>query len=146
MGVAAVAAVDNYFQMPSPYRYSCVEEKCIKEELHLTPEQKLRQQQRQQQSQQYTTLSECNLVCGQYGALWPQPSKDVTQAAETTPFLPQNMRFTKVSANNPDVEEMLQEQAHYFQRNLHFMHPDYQQRSKGPFTEYQQKKYNNPKK
>jgi len=149
--VAAVAAVDNYFQMPSPYRYSCVEEKCIKEELHLTPEQKLRQQQRQQtqgqqQRQQYTTLSECNLVCGQYGALWPQPSKDVTLAAETIPFLPQNMRFTKVSANNPDVEEMLQEQAHYFQRNLHFMHPDYQQRSKGPFTEYQQEKYNNPNK
>merc|ERR1711956_119135 len=113
--VAAVAAVDNYFQMPSPYRYSCVEEKRIKEELHLTPEQKLRHQQTQQQTQgqqqtqHYTTLSECNLVCGQYGALWPQPSKDVTLAAETIPFLPQNMRFTKVSANNPDVEEMLQE-------------------------------------
>ena len=65
--VAAVAAVDNYFKMPSPYRYSCVEEKCIKEDLHLTPEQKLRHQetQGQQQRQQYTTQSACILTCGQ---------------------------------------------------------------------------------
>merc|ERR1712121_540031 len=34
--------------------------------------------------------------------------------------------------------------AHYFMRNLHFLHPDYQKKSKGPFTEYQQEKYNNP--
>jgi len=127
--------------MPSPYRYSCYEEKCIREELHATPEQRLRQQQKQ--TQQYTTQAECNLVCGQYGSLWPRPSKDVTLARETVPFLPQNMRFTKLSANNPQVEEMLQEQAHYFQRNLHFMHPDYQQKHKGPFTEYQQEKYDN---
>jgi len=139
--VATVAAVDNYFRMPSPYRFSCVEEKCIREEVYATPEQRQRTQ--QQQGQQYTTLAECSLVCGQYGSLWPRPTQDVTLARETIPFLPKNMRFTKVSASNPRVEEMLQEQAHYFQRNLHFMHPDYQKRSKGPFTEYQQEKYSN---
>ncbi|CAL4199762.1 unnamed protein product, partial [Meganyctiphanes norvegica] len=79
-----------------------------------------------------------------YGSMWPKPRGDVTLARETTPFLPQNIRFTKVSANNPQVEEMLQEQAHYFQRNLHFMHPDYRQREKGPFTEYQEEQYRNP--
>lgn len=36
---------------------------------------------------------------------------------------------------------MLQEQAHFFQRNLNFMHPEYPKRFKGPFTEYQNEKY-----
>ncbi|CAL4125344.1 unnamed protein product, partial [Meganyctiphanes norvegica] len=136
--VAAVAAVEPYFRMPSPYTYSCIQEKCIREEFNSPTENKQRQQQDQQK---YTTLSECSLVCGQYGSMWPRPSGDVTLAPETTPFLPQNIRFTKVSASNPQVEEMLQEQAHYFQRNLHFMHPDYRQRDKEPFTEYQEEKY-----
>ncbi|CAL4115686.1 unnamed protein product, partial [Meganyctiphanes norvegica] len=137
--VAAVAAVEPYFRMPSPYTYSCIEEKCIREQFNRPTEQR-----QQQDQQKYTTLSECSLVCGQYGSMWPKPRGDVTLARETTPFLPQNIRFTKVSANNPQVEEMLQEQAHYFQRNLHFMHPDYRQREKGPFTEYQEEQYRNP--
>jgi len=149
--VATVAAVENYFRMPSPYRYSCLEENCVREEYN-APRKQQQEQNHQDASQQarhhhtpqqYTTLEECNLVCGKYGSLWPRPSKEVTLAQETTRFVPQNIRFTKVSASNQEVENMLMEQAHYFQRNLHFMHPNYNQKFKGPFTEYQEEKYQN---
>jgi len=151
--VATAAAVENYFRMPSPYRYSCLEENCVREEFN-APHREEQQHQHQVQDaaqqarhhhtpQQYTTLEECNLVCGKYGSLWPRPSKEVTLDQETTRFMPQNIRFTKVAASNQEVEEMLMEQAHYFQRNLHFMHPNYPQKSKGPFTEYQEEKFQN---
>jgi len=143
--VASVAAFEPYFRMPSPYRYSCFEEKCHREEVNPSDkeEEDPVQNQRSQLSRKYTTLAECNLVCGQYGSLWPRPSKGVEFAKETSRFVPQNIRFTKVSASNPEVEEMLMEQAHYFQRNLHFMHPKYSQKNKGPFSEYQQERYQN---
>jgi len=155
--VATVAAVENYFRMPSPYRYSCTaEEKCVREEFNAPLQQEQEQSQNQQniqnqqnqqrfdqQSRKYTTLEECNLVCGQYGSLWPQPSKEVQMADETVRFVPQNIRFSKVSAGDQEVEEMLMEQAHYFQRNLHFMHPNYPRKSKGPFTEYQEERFQN---
>merc|ERR1711970_764958 len=137
MLISAVAATDNYFRIPSPYRFICNEGKCSRELLNapLPPPHPIK-------DKRYSSLAECNLVCGKYGSLWPYPTKEATLANGTIPFLPQNVKFTLVSTSSPRVKELLHEQAHYFIRNLHFLHPDYHKKNKGPFTEYQGK-YNN---
>lgn len=86
--------------------------------------------------EEYNTLAECQLTCGEYGALWPKPSNRVDLAKRAVSFTPRNLRFTKLSASSNKVQEMLDEASHYFRRNLHFMHPEFSKENKGPFTEY----------
>jgi len=89
-------------------------------------------------NEEYNTLAECQLTCGEYGALWPRPSNKVELAKRTVSFTPMNLRFTKLSASSNGVQQMLDEASHYFKRNLHFMHPDYPKDIKGPFTQYEE--------
>jgi len=157
--VAAASAFDNYFKMPPPYRYNCMEQQCVRynrnqrqqdnhqfpasrparhltddphEHPHVHPHEHLNEE----HHEEYNTLAECQLTCGEYGALWPRPSNRVNLAKRTVSFTPRNLRFTKLAASSIKVQEMLDEASHYFRRNLHFMHPEFSKEFKGPFTQY----------
>jgi len=143
--VAAASAFDNYFRMPPPYRYSCEQHRCVRYDRNQKQQHHVHQNvnpssprhftgdEHHEQNEEYNTLAECQLTCGEYGALWPRPSNRIELARRTVPFNPRNLRFTKLSSSNPEVQEMLDEASHYFRRNLHFMHPDYSKTNKGPF-------------
>jgi len=120
--LATAAAMESYFRMPAPYSYSCVDSKCIRENrLH---------------AENYMSHDACTLTCGQYGSLWPKPSKKVQLSKDLVSFHPENIRFSKVGVTNKMVEKMMDEASHYFLRKLHFKHPEYPKTGKGPFTEY----------
>jgi len=157
--VAATEAVDygSYFRMPSPYRYACVDNSnCVRYDRNQEPPHNQMHQENvsptaarhftneeHMHGEQYNTLAECQLTCGEYGALWPRPSNKVELSKRTVPFTPRNLQFTKLSASNMEVQQMLEEASHYFRRNLQFMHPDYPEQSKGPFKEYDEEFMNN---
>jgi len=154
--VAIASAYENYFRMPSPYQYSCIQHNCHRHDRNEKQQHKLHHQSPSSRSphhltadphahphedhhehnEEYNTLHECLLTCGEYGSLWPRPSK-IELAKRTVSFTPRNLYFTKLSSSSNEVQQMLDEASHYFRRNLHFMHPDYSKDLKGPFTEYQ---------
>jgi len=146
----AVADYGNYFKMPSPYHYACKESKCMKYDRNEKPSHHMHQEnvspitsrhftdEHHEHTEQYNTLAECQLTCGEYGALWPRPSNKIELSKRTVSFTPMNLQFTKLSTSSNEVKQMLDEASHYFKRNLQFMHPDYPHQAKGPFTEYEE--------
>ncbi|CAL4142333.1 unnamed protein product [Meganyctiphanes norvegica] len=120
---ATAAGMENYFRMPPPYSYSCVDSQCIRGN--------------RVQSDTYMSLDGCTLTCGQYGSLWPKPSKKVQLSKDLVSFHPENVKFTKIGVTTKMVEDMMDEASHYFMRKLHFKHPEYPSTGKGPFTDYE---------
>merc|ERR1712142_1118310 len=93
--VAIASAYENYFRMPSPYQYSCIQHNCHRHDRNEKQQHKLHHQSPSSRSphhltadphahphedhhehnEEYNTLHECLLTCGEYGSLWPRPSK-----------------------------------------------------------------------
>ncbi|KAK7071899.1 Chitooligosaccharidolytic beta-N-acetylglucosaminidase-like [Halocaridina rubra] len=128
----ASATGGNFFRLPTPYAYKCNEEGlCIR---------KLRTE----IIGKSESLESCQLTCGQYGSLWPNPTGPVQLSKKTIPFTPMNMKLTKLTAPDPQVESMLEEATRYFQRNLHFFHADFPESKKTPYTEREKTEIHQP--
>ncbi|KAK3864073.1 hypothetical protein Pcinc_030216 [Petrolisthes cinctipes] len=115
-----VAATQNFYRLPTPYSYNCRESRCIKTD--------------RTQVTEYRSLETCQLTCGKYGSLWPQPTGDVQLSSETVRFVPRNLRVTKRATSSPKVQGMLEEAERMFRRNIHYVHPEYPQEYKKPLT------------
>ncbi|XP_042225138.1 chitooligosaccharidolytic beta-N-acetylglucosaminidase-like [Homarus americanus] len=118
--LVVAAAAENFYRLPSPYTYSCKESRCVKEERSHAREQR--------------SLEQCQLTCGKYGSLWPQPTGEVQLSPETVHFTPRNMKVTKLTVSGQKVSEMLEEATRHFTRNIHFLHPDFPEEKKRPLT------------
>jgi len=114
------AAAENYFRLPNPHSYSCVEGFCIK--------------QARSEAREYRSLDNCRITCGRDGSIWPKPTGRVTLSEETVSFSPTNMRVTKAATSDRRVARMLDNAIVYFSRNIHFLHPDYPQSQKQPLS------------
>uniref|UniRef100_A0A0N7ZD94 beta-N-acetylhexosaminidase n=1 Tax=Scylla olivacea TaxID=85551 RepID=A0A0N7ZD94_SCYOL len=116
--LVAVAAAQSHFRLPAPYTFNCRSNKCIKEE--------------RSGSREFRSLESCQLTCGTYGSLWPQPTGDVQLGSQTVTFSPKNIQVTKMAATSPKVTQMLEDAVNHFTRNLHFIHPEYPKEKKTP--------------
>jgi len=123
--VVVAAASDSYFRLPQPYSYSCQESQgegfCKK-----LP---------RAEATTFTSLKSCQLTCGRKGAIWPEPTGETRISKETVSFSPSNFRVTKTATTDKRVEQMLQASIQHFQRNMHFLHPDYPETQKQVVTE-----------
>jgi len=117
--VAVAAAQDQYFRLPQPYAYSCDEE-------HMCS----RVARAEVTAQEYQSLAKCQLTCGRYGAIWPEPTGDSRVSKEVVTFQPQNIVFSRRAAPTQRVEQMMAEAIDVFYRNLHFQHPEYKDTNK----------------
>ncbi|XP_061506877.1 chitooligosaccharidolytic beta-N-acetylglucosaminidase isoform X1 [Anopheles gambiae] len=71
------------------------------------------------ESHVFSTLSNCRLLCGKYGPLWPRPTGHVTLGKETTVVNPLNLRFEQDFINQTtEGTTILREIKMYFLRNL----------------------------
>ncbi|XP_042859409.1 chitooligosaccharidolytic beta-N-acetylglucosaminidase-like [Penaeus japonicus] len=116
----ALAAAEGYFRLPNPYSYSCLQGLCVKQE--------------STQTSRRQSLGACQITCGQYGSIWPQPTGEVRLSRETVSFSPLNVRVTKAATSDKRVARMLDSAIQQFTRNIHFLHPDYPQVEKQPLT------------
>jgi len=117
--VAVAAAQDQYFRLPQPYAYSCDEEQMCS-----------RVARAEVTAQEYQSLAKCQLTCGRYGAIWPEPTGDSRVSKEVVTFQPQNIVFSRRAAPTQRVEQMMAEAIDVFYRNLHFQHPEYKDTNK----------------
>jgi len=100
----------NFFQMPTPWGWSCEESKCVKKSAG--------------GPSPLMTLNTCKVTCGSQGALWPLPTQ-ATVGDKVAQFLPTNLTHM-VTCGAADAGCQLLEQAiGIFQDNLHRYHPDY---------------------
>ncbi|XP_037776157.1 chitooligosaccharidolytic beta-N-acetylglucosaminidase-like [Penaeus monodon] len=116
----ALTAAEGYFRLPNPYSYDCQEGLCVKRE---TTETRGRR-----------SLEACQITCGKYGSVWPQPTGKVELSKETVSFSPLQMRVTKAATSDKRVARMLDNAIQHFTRNIHFLHPDFPQIEKQPLT------------
>jgi len=132
--VVAAAASDAYFRLPQPYSYSCQESQESQGEGFCKRVDRA-------QATEFKSLRTCQLTCGSKGAIWPEPTGEVRIDKETVSFSPSNFRVIKTSTSDKQVERMLQDSIQHFQRNMHFLHPDYPATQKQVVTEeeYQKK-------
>ncbi|XP_063585888.1 chitooligosaccharidolytic beta-N-acetylglucosaminidase-like isoform X2 [Penaeus indicus] len=116
----ALAAAEGYFRLPNPYSYSCQQGLCVRQERSLSGE--------------YRSLESCQLTCGEYGSIWPQPTGKVELSKETVSFSPLQMRVTKAATSDKRVARMLDNAIQHFTRNIHFLPslPDFPQIEKHP--------------
>lgn len=122
--LVASAAAQSFYRLPEPFTYNCQNSQCRRAE--------------RGDSREYRSLVTCQLTCGKFGALWPQPTGDVELSPETVSFSPKNVKVTKMAATNPKVSQMLEEAVNYFTRNIHFLHPDFPKERKTPFLQEEQ--------
>ncbi|XP_071546083.1 LOW QUALITY PROTEIN: chitooligosaccharidolytic beta-N-acetylglucosaminidase-like [Panulirus ornatus] len=118
--LVAVATAENYYRLPTPFSYSCRDSLCVKEDRN--------------QAREHISLEKCQLTCGKYGSLWPQPTGDVQLSSETVSFSPRNLKVTKIAVSGQKVANMLDEATRHFTRTLHYLHPDYPEDRKRPYS------------
>ncbi|ROT81164.1 hypothetical protein C7M84_000080 [Penaeus vannamei] len=116
----ALAAAEGYFRLPNPYSYSCHKGLCLREE--------------STGIRRRHSLEECQITCGKYGSIWPQPTGKVELSNETVSFSPLHMRVTKAATSDNRVARMLDNAIQHFTRTIHFLHPDFPQTEKQPLT------------
>ncbi|XP_068217160.1 chitooligosaccharidolytic beta-N-acetylglucosaminidase-like [Palaemon carinicauda] len=119
--IVAAAAQNHFFRLPQPYSYSCSQNRCNRVA--------------RTEVSQHNTRESCQLTCGEYGSIMPQPTGETQLGNEVFNFDPYNMRVTKIATSNPRLAEMLEEAYRYFMRNLHFNHPDFPENLKTPYTD-----------
>ncbi|XP_064102479.1 chitooligosaccharidolytic beta-N-acetylglucosaminidase-like [Macrobrachium nipponense] len=119
--IVASAAQNNFFRLPQPHSYSCVQNKCVRFE--------------RSEVSEHHSFDYCQLTCGESGSILPKPTGETQLSKDVFHFDPYNLRVTKVATSNPKVAEMLNEATRYFFRNLHFIHPDFPESYKTPYTD-----------
>ncbi|XP_047473217.1 chitooligosaccharidolytic beta-N-acetylglucosaminidase-like [Penaeus chinensis] len=116
----ALAAAESFFRLPNPYSYNCQQGLCVRQERGKTS--------------RHQSLETCQITCGSFGSIWPQPTGKVELSKETVSFSPRQMRVTKAATSDKRVARMLDNAIQHFTRNIHFLHPDFPQTEKQPLT------------
>lgn len=118
--VVVGTAAESFYRLPTPFTYTCKKSLCVKEDRIQTGESR--------------SLGECQLTCGQFGSLWPQPTGEVKLSGDVVHFDPYNMKVTRIATTDKKVGAMVDEASRYFKRNVHFLHPDFPASQKTPYT------------
>jgi len=97
------------------YSWVCREAKCIKVDKALGVEP----------GETPLPLGVCKLNCAAGGALWPLPTGKVEIGSGFVNFYPQNIEFAPFQAEDPQIQDLLQNGSDIFRSYLPKMHPDY---------------------
>ncbi|CAL4143420.1 unnamed protein product, partial [Meganyctiphanes norvegica] len=90
--------------LPSPWGWSCVEGKCVREE--------------QDGIKNLMGLNKCKLTCGEFGPLWPKPTVLTTISKETLVFLLPQLVLHKLTTPADESDDLTRKAFDIFLNNV----------------------------